>query len=1008
MKSPIPLALASLALASASNTTWPIRDTGTGDKTVQWDHYSLIVNNTRLFSFSGEFHPFRIPVPEIWLDVLEKTKAAGLNTVSFYSHWGYHAAFPSAVDFSTGAHNLSRLYSMARDVGLYVSARPGPYINAELSGGGLALWATTGEYGRMRDNSTSWTQAWKPYMDAFDDITAKWQIGREENGTVIMYQIENEFPNQWTDVEAKTPNPVPIAYMQTLFDNVQGNGITVPITHNMPGPRYKSWSVDYDTVGAGGNVHIYGLDNYPSCWSCVPSDCRTSNPSFTLMDYVSHFNSVSPFQPSSMPEFQAGATNPWYGPPEGCAERTDERFVSLYYRDNVAQRVTSLNLYMLYGGTNWGGLGAPFQTSSYDYSAGISENRTLTGKYYELKSLALFTRAARDLTKTDIVGNSTGYSDNERITVVELRNPDTGAGFYALRHTDPTSESVEAFRLSVKTSAGDFSIPEHGGSVTLAGHFAKILVADFALGASGAVLTYSTAEVLTYGIFDGQPTLVLWVFNGEGGEFLIAGARSGKVVSPGDAGDVKIVETATGVAVNFRNHRGQFVVQLDNGVRVLVLDRDAAHSFWVPALTNDPLVPEDQVVFVRGPYLVRSATLNHTTLSLRGDTTGLTPLEIYTFSTVQHITWNNRPLALTPTPHGSFTAQITTSPPLFKPVPGVWKHQDALPERLPSYIPNPPTWIPATHTTTPNPEKNATLPYLYADDYDIHAGFLLWRAVFPSPATGLHITTQGGILHAHTIYLNSHPLSSYTGSLTASSGTTTVSFPQSLLHNGTENVILVVQDTSGHEQGSAALRPRGILNATLIGTSAGGGISSWHLAGTAGRSVGLDIDPIRTHYTHGGLAAERLGWHLPGFDDSSWDEGSPSDGFKGEGVMFYRNIVPLDTPEGHDVSLSIRLGLLAGNDNCTDFRAYVYVNGYQYGKYLPQFAPLRNTFPVPPGIWNYKGDNVLGLVLWSQKDGPAKLDVDIDVNYVIESSLDVKFAAGYLQPPWTEERLQYV
>lgn len=252
--------------AWASNQTWPVRDTGTGDTRVQWDHYSLIVDGERLFSFSGEFHPFRVPVPEVWLDVLEKMKAAGLNTVSFYDHWGYHAPWPGrdAVDFTTGAHDLARLYDMARDVGLYVSARPGPYINAELSGGGLALWATTGAYGRMRDNSTAWTQAWKPYMDAFDEITARYQIGREENGTVIMYQIENEFPNQWTDVAAKTPNPVPIAYMETLFRSVQDNGITVPITHNMPGPRYKSWSVDYDTVGAGGNVHIYGLDNYVS------------------------------------------------------------------------------------------------------------------------------------------------------------------------------------------------------------------------------------------------------------------------------------------------------------------------------------------------------------------------------------------------------------------------------------------------------------------------------------------------------------------------------------------------------------------------------------------------------------------------------------------------------------------------------------------------------------------------------------------------------------------------
>lgn len=241
---------------------WPIRDTETGDTTVQWDHYSIIVNGERLFSFGGEFHPFRIPVPEIWFDILQKIKAMGLNTASFYSHWGYHAPSADTLNFETGGHDLVRIYEMAKEIGLYVNPRPGPYINAELSAGGMPLWVTTGEYGRLRDNDTRWRGAWKPYIDRFEEITVPYQIS--ENGTVIMYQIENEFPEQWKDVEQKVPNPVSIEYMKQLFQNAQENGIVVPITHNMPGQKYKSWSVDYDTVGAGGNVHMYGLDNYVS------------------------------------------------------------------------------------------------------------------------------------------------------------------------------------------------------------------------------------------------------------------------------------------------------------------------------------------------------------------------------------------------------------------------------------------------------------------------------------------------------------------------------------------------------------------------------------------------------------------------------------------------------------------------------------------------------------------------------------------------------------------------
>lgn len=253
------------SLAFTSDSEWPIRDTGLGDKTVQWDHYSLIYNGERLFSFGGEFHPFRIPVPELWVDIMEKIKASGMNTMSFYNHWGFHMPTSDAesLDFHSGAHDLGRLYEVAKDLGLFVHSRPGPYINAELNAGGMPLWATTGEFGALRDNNTAWEAKWKPYMDRVAEITRPYQV--TQNGTVILFQIENEFPQQWANVEAKTPNPVPIAYMEELFQQMQSMGIDVPLTHNMPGQQYKSWSVDYDTVGAGGNVHIYGLDNYVSC-----------------------------------------------------------------------------------------------------------------------------------------------------------------------------------------------------------------------------------------------------------------------------------------------------------------------------------------------------------------------------------------------------------------------------------------------------------------------------------------------------------------------------------------------------------------------------------------------------------------------------------------------------------------------------------------------------------------------------------------------------------------------
>lgn len=60
----IPLALQLIAAVGAQQ--WPLHDNMLNE-VVQWDHYSLIVNGERLFLWSGEFHYWRIPVPELWI-----------------------------------------------------------------------------------------------------------------------------------------------------------------------------------------------------------------------------------------------------------------------------------------------------------------------------------------------------------------------------------------------------------------------------------------------------------------------------------------------------------------------------------------------------------------------------------------------------------------------------------------------------------------------------------------------------------------------------------------------------------------------------------------------------------------------------------------------------------------------------------------------------------------------------------------------------------------------------
>src|SRR5450756_456850 len=101
--------------------------------TVSYDGYSLMIDGKRTYIWAGEFHYYRLPSPDLWRDVLQKMKAAGFNATSIYFDWAYHSPKPGVYDF-TGVRDVDKLLDIANEVGIYVIARPGPYINAEVDG----------------------------------------------------------------------------------------------------------------------------------------------------------------------------------------------------------------------------------------------------------------------------------------------------------------------------------------------------------------------------------------------------------------------------------------------------------------------------------------------------------------------------------------------------------------------------------------------------------------------------------------------------------------------------------------------------------------------------------------------------------------------------------------------------------------------------------------------------------------------------------------------------------
>jgi Glycosyl hydrolases family 35 len=120
---------------------------------VTWDEQSLFIRGERVMLWSGEVHPFRLPSPSLYLDVLQKIKALGFNCVSFYVNWALLEGKQG--DFrAEGVFDLEPFFDAAKEAGLFLIARPGPYINAEASGGGFPGWLQRIP-GILRSNDTS-------------------------------------------------------------------------------------------------------------------------------------------------------------------------------------------------------------------------------------------------------------------------------------------------------------------------------------------------------------------------------------------------------------------------------------------------------------------------------------------------------------------------------------------------------------------------------------------------------------------------------------------------------------------------------------------------------------------------------------------------------------------------------------------------------------------------------------------------------------------------------------
>ncbi|KIJ64658.1 glycoside hydrolase family 35 protein [Hydnomerulius pinastri MD-312] len=961
--------------------------TGNGRTTdVMWDKYSLVIKGQRVFIHSGEFHTFRLPVPGLWLDILQKVKAAGFNAISVYTHMALINPSPGVIDFND-YRALEPLYEAAKQTGIWIVLRPGPYINAETTAGGIAHWITSQVAGELRTNATDWEAAWQDYIQGIITETVPYQIN--QGGPVIAIQVDNEY--------SQTPisHAEYFAELEAVYHN---SSIVVPLTANDPGEG-RDW------INGTGAVDVYGLDSYPQEFDC--SNPTVWNPVVT--NYYSYHESVDPSEPWYFPEFQGGSFDAW-GPTapgyDQCRVLTGADFENVFYLNLWASNAKLINYYMLYGGTSWGALPFPGVYTSYDYGSAIAENRELTVKYPELKREGLFLRSSPEFYKTDYIGNSTDGAvaiTNSSAFVTLLTNPDTSTSFYIARQNDSTSMATTNFKLNVSTSAGSFQIPRVASAITLGGRQSKVIVTDYSFGSSKVL--YSTAQVLYAGQIGDRD--VLFLYGDPSQEHEAALTLTGTPRLQAQTASISSTSANGVTTLSFLSGIEGLVTIWDSSEQlILYSDTTTAGTFWSPEIATSASgdfanywqFGTNTSILVGGPYLVRNATISGSTLALRGDLNESVRLTVIAPETVKAITWNGIPIpadataAATLTPQGGFSAQLSPSssaagivPP---PLTG-WKYANSLPEIQSNF--SDANWTLANHTTTNIPFK----PYygdgrvLYGCDYEYCENIVLWRGHFNATedTTSANLSINGGEAFAASVWVNDVFLNTSYGNSTNNRNIleeTDDKFyfpPGSLLYNQ-DNVITILQDNMGLNESGSAIdeekSPRGVRG-FMLNT---GDFGEWKVQGKVGGYTNY-LDKVRGVLNEGGLYGERMGWHLPGYDTSSWASRDLSEGLPdaAAGVGFFVTTFDLNIPEGFDVPMSFTF-----DDSFQAYRAQLYVNGWMMGKRVANLGP-QYQFPVQQGILNYSGANTVAVALWAMEPTTVSPTLQLTVDSVYEGGV---------------------
>ncbi|HEX4086884.1 MAG TPA: beta-galactosidase [Chthoniobacteraceae bacterium] len=335
----LPLGLAFAALCGATRVTanddfYP--PTAAAKPYIDLDGHGFIVNGKRTYIESGSIHYPRVPTA-LWRDRLLRLKRASFNTIQTYAFWNYSEPRENEWHL-TGNGDLGAFLSLAQQVGLYATMRPGPYVCAEWDFGGFPVWLKFKPGIIVRTDDAPYLAVNDHWYDKILPIIAAHQINH--GGNVIMVQLENEHRGDWGVVH----NP----YFDHLEAKAEQLGIEVP--HFMSGMHHGP---------------------QPSPDKPIPDSQK-------------------------FPWYSTETWNGWFDV-YGDISADKLRGIEWAQWNTMAKGGAGQNFYMAHGGTNFDAWNYNGVAASYDYGAPVGQAGDLRPVYYRMKRANQFAAAFADI-----------------------------------------------------------------------------------------------------------------------------------------------------------------------------------------------------------------------------------------------------------------------------------------------------------------------------------------------------------------------------------------------------------------------------------------------------------------------------------------------------------------------------------------------------------------------------------------------------------------------------------